>query len=106
MRTVLVGTGAMPCGIAERHSLIRMPASPGAFAGRDNLSNETAGMIWTCCALGEQDAILGHVASRGDRKSPMHRIEAREAKLSTRVRPGDPRSRSGLVTKISPIDWN
>jgi hypothetical protein len=21
----------------------------------------------TCCALGEQDAILGHVASRGDR---------------------------------------
>ena len=24
----------------------------------------------TCCALGDQDAILGHVAWRGDRKSP------------------------------------
>jgi hypothetical protein len=23
--------------------------------------------MMTCCALGEQDAILGHVASRGDR---------------------------------------
>jgi hypothetical protein len=24
-------------------------------------------MMMTCCALGVQDAILGHVASRGDR---------------------------------------
>lgn len=29
----------------------------------------------TCCVLGDQDAILGHVASRGDRISPSQRIE-------------------------------
>jgi hypothetical protein len=40
----------------------------------------------TCCALGDQDAILGHVASRGDRKSPSSKIELRTTELSSRTR--------------------
>lgn len=51
----------------------------------------------TCCALGDQDAMLGHVASRGDRISPSHRIETRVAWLSTGA---------WRVTKSSPFGWN
>jgi len=53
----------------------------------------------TCCALGDQDAILGHVASRGDRISPSSRVEASARGLSTRARPR-------RVTKISTVQWN
>ena len=40
----------------------------------------------TCCALGNQDAILRHVASRGDRTSPSFKIELRTTELSSRTR--------------------
>jgi hypothetical protein len=57
--------------------------------------------MMTCCALGEQDAILGHVASRGDRfPRGLSKI------LAARHVNSWHRRRAALITNSSGLPWN
>jgi len=53
----------------------------------------------TCCVLGDQDAILRHVASRGDRTSPTPEYKPSTSEVSTRDHLSFPRN-------YRPLIWN
>src|SRR3954454_8637140 len=77
---------------SDRSSAERRCEHRQASAGLPYQSVETIcrmkseSMMMTCCAPGDQDAILGHVASRGDRTSPSSKIELRITELSSGTR--------------------